>query len=94
MQHALSTLASDVFARYNVSVSVAVKLDEGAEFSASQGHGDFDAKSRIPSGSAVKPFIAASLLQFAVAGRLDINAPAAQTLDRWRANQSLPPLGE
>ena len=69
------------------TVSVGVKLDEdGREFSASS---TADA-AKVPSGSAAKPFTTVALLQLALAGKVDLDAPVAPTVDAWHAAQSPP----
>jgi CubicO group peptidase (beta-lactamase class C family) len=88
----LQSLVSSMSAQYNLSISVSVKLDEGDEAAAAAGSGGFSPKSKVPSGSAVKPFTAVALLQLSIAGVLDIDAPVAPIVDAWRTKQSLPPL--
>jgi CubicO group peptidase (beta-lactamase class C family) len=91
-QPKLDRLVSSFSSQYNVSISVSVKLDEGREYAAAAGSHGFSARSKVPSGSAVKPFTAVALLQLSLAGRLELDMPIAPTVDAWRTTQSLQPL--
>ena len=62
MQQSLDSLVASLSLQYNVSLSVGIKLDEGTEYASAAGRAGFSKATKVPAGSATKPFTAVALL--------------------------------
>jgi len=95
VQEKFQRLVQTLSLHYNVSISLAIKLDSGEEFAAAHGHTQkVTTSSLIPCGSAAKPFTAVGILRLADAGLLGLDTPISSIIDPWHARQSIPSLRE
>ena len=98
LSRALSAALRSVSSYYNISFVAAITLiDREQDLWTSSGAAGMDDRvrgtamtvdSRIPGGSATKPFTATAAMGLVEAGLLDIDQPAYEYIDPWLANQT------